>query len=83
MALMQIMEDQFLKAAASLREGLEGTLTFHKLGVAKLLRDRLRTTNIIESISASDGLLRRVWTLKRTRSTPFHRTGSGMECSEH
>ena len=47
---MQTLEDRCPKAA-SLREELEETLTLHKLGVAKLLRDRLRTTNIIESIN--------------------------------
>jgi transposase-like protein len=36
-------------AAASLREGLEETLTVHKLGVAGLLRKTLQTTNPIES----------------------------------
>ncbi len=51
LTLMQTLEDRCPKAAASLREGLEETLTLHKLGVAKLLRDRLRTTNMIESIN--------------------------------
>ena len=36
-------------AAASLREGLEETLTIHKLGVTGLLRKTLTTTNPIES----------------------------------
>lgn len=36
-------------AAASLREGLEETLTLHKLGVSGLLRKTLSTTNPIES----------------------------------
>ena len=36
-------------AATSLREGLEETLTVHKLGVAGLLRKTLQTTNPIES----------------------------------
>ena len=36
-------------AAASLREGLEETLTVHKLEVAGLLRKTLQTTNPIES----------------------------------
>ena len=51
LTLMQTLEARCPKAAASLREGLEERLTLHKLGVAKLLRDRLRTTNIIESIN--------------------------------
>lgn len=36
-------------AAASLREGLEETLTLHKFGVTGLLRKTLSTTNPIES----------------------------------
>jgi transposase-like protein len=36
-------------AAASLKEGLEETLTVHKLGVTGLLRKTLQTTNPIES----------------------------------
>jgi transposase-like protein len=36
-------------AAASLKEGLEETLTVHKLGIAVLLRKTLCTTNPIES----------------------------------
>lgn len=36
-------------AAASLREGLEETLTVHRLGVPELLRKTLSTTNPIES----------------------------------
>jgi transposase-like protein len=36
-------------AAASLREGLEETLTVHKLGIVDLLRKTLCTTNPIES----------------------------------
>ena len=51
LTLMQTLEARCPKEAASLREGLEERLTLHKLGVAKLLRDRLRTTNIIESIN--------------------------------
>lgn len=36
-------------AAASLREGLEETLTIHKLGITGLLRKTLSTTNPLES----------------------------------
>jgi transposase-like protein len=36
-------------AAASLKEGLEETLTIHKLGITGLLRKTLSTTNPIES----------------------------------
>lgn len=36
-------------AAASLKEGLEETLTVHKLGITELLKKTLQTTNPIES----------------------------------
>jgi len=39
-------------AAASLLEGLEETLTLHRLGVPEALRLSLRTTNVLESIMA-------------------------------
>lgn len=39
-------------AAASLLEGLEETLTLHRLGVPEALRVSLRTTNVLESIMA-------------------------------
>ena len=38
------------RAAASLCEGLEETLTLHRLDMQAPLRDSLRTTNIIESV---------------------------------
>ena len=50
--LIQFLESRCPKAAASLKEGLEETLTLHKLGLPKSLRDRLRTTNIIESVNS-------------------------------
>ena len=40
------------KAAASLSEGLEETLTLHRLGIGKKLRDSLKTTNIIENLNS-------------------------------
>lgn len=39
-------------AAASLREGLEETLTLHRLGLAAALGASFRTTNVVESIMA-------------------------------
>lgn len=48
----EILDAHYPQAAASLKEGLEETLTLHKLGIAKQLRDRLRTTNIFESINS-------------------------------
>jgi len=39
-------------AAASLREGLEETLTLHRLGIFAILGRSFKTTNCIESINA-------------------------------
>jgi transposase-like protein len=46
---VRYLEKLNVSAAASLREGLEETLTVHKLGVTGLLRKTLSTTNPIES----------------------------------
>lgn len=43
------LETRHPMAAASLREGMEETLTLHRLGLPALLRKSLRSTNIIES----------------------------------
>ena len=48
-------------AARSLAEGMEETLTLHRLGIPEQLRVSLRTTNIIESsLSRVDELRRQV-----------------------
>jgi hypothetical protein len=48
-------------AARSLAEGLEGTLTLHRLAVPDALRRSLKSTNIIESsLSRVDEVTRRV-----------------------
>ena len=39
-----------LSAASSLKEGLEETLTLHKLGLSSELKKSLNTTNCIESV---------------------------------
>ena len=44
-------------AAKSLEEGLEETLTLHRLGLAEELRLSFSTTNVIESIQAHIGRL--------------------------
>ena len=41
-----------LSAASSLDEGLEGTLTLHRLDCFRTVRASLKTTNILESIHA-------------------------------
>lgn len=48
-------------AAASLREGVEETLTLHRLGLATVLSRSFATTNVLESINAQvDRAIRRV-----------------------
>jgi hypothetical protein len=44
-----------LSAAASLDEGLEETLTLHRLGVMATMGLSLKTTNLVESINAGVG----------------------------
>ena len=46
------LEQESPSAAASLREGMEETLTLHKLGVADPLRNSLRTTNTMENVNS-------------------------------
>lgn len=48
--IMDDLEDENQSAAGSLREGLEETLTLHKLGGYHLVGRSLKTTNCIESI---------------------------------
>ncbi len=52
MAIHKDMEGRNLSAAASLEEGLEETLTLHRLGLFPLLGTSLKTTNGIETINA-------------------------------
>lgn len=47
--IVKYLEKLNASAAASLKEGLEETLTMHKLRVIGLLRKTLQTTNPIES----------------------------------
>ena len=47
--LVAYLDDLNPSAAESLREGLEETLTLHKLEIPESLRQSLRSTNIIES----------------------------------
>ena len=55
------LEYKYPKAAASLMEGLEETLTVHRLKVPGVLRETLCSTNPMESAnSACRGIIRRV-----------------------
>ena len=49
------MEPHDKQAANSLAEGMEETLTLHKLGVASEMGRSLRTTNIIENVNSHLG----------------------------
>ena len=49
--LQQMLEDRNQSAARSLTEGLEETLTLHRLGLFALLGVSLKTTNCLESIN--------------------------------
>ena len=46
------LEERNQSAAASLEEGLEETLTLHRLGVYAVLGRSLKTTNCLESVNA-------------------------------
>lgn len=46
------LEQRNQSAAASLREGLEETLTLHRLGVFPILGQSLKTTNCLESLNS-------------------------------
>ena len=55
------LEGRYPSAAASLSEGLEETLTVHRLGVPGLLRKTLSSTNAMESANAAAaGVVRRI-----------------------
>lgn len=66
-SMLQELERQLLvissDAAASLKEGLEETLTVHRLGLPPLLRQSLRSTNALES--ANQGVRNRTRNVKR------------------
>lgn len=54
-AVQRELEQINPSAARSLEEGMEETLTLHRLGVSEILRESLRTTNCIESAFSSVG----------------------------
>lgn len=61
LSVLDYLEELNPSAARSLEEGLEETLTLHRLGIPEELRVSLRTTNIIEScLSRVDALTGRV-----------------------
>jgi len=55
------LDDRYPDAAAGMREGLEDTLTVHRLGVPGFLRKTLLNTNAMESAnSIAAGVVRRI-----------------------
>ena len=52
MRLYRELDDRNQSAAGSLAEGMEETLTLHRLGVYSVLGRSLKTTNCIESVNA-------------------------------
>lgn len=62
------MEQINRKAAASLREGLEETLTLHRLGLFEELGRSLKTTNGIENLMGQ--VSQRIGKVKRWHHSP-------------
>jgi transposase-like protein len=71
---------RYPSAAASLREGLEETLTVHKLGVPGLLRQTLSNTNPMESAnSVCAGMVKKVSRFKDGETALRHAAAGFME----
>ena len=74
------LEHRYPKAAASLQEGLEETLTLHRLKIPGLLRETLSSTNPMESAnSACRGILRRVSNFRDGEMVLRHAAAGFME----
>ena len=77
------LEKRYPKAAASLLEGLDETLTVHRLEVPGLLRETLCSTNPIESANAScASVLRRVTHFQNGRMSLRHAAAGFMEAEK-
>jgi len=70
-ALARRLDETNIDAAKSLREGLDETLTIHRLGVGQLLARTVRTTNALESMNE---IIR-----SRTRNVKHWRDGDMRE----
>jgi len=78
--LADSLEYRYPQAADSLREGLDETLTVHKLGIPGLLRQTLSNTNPIESAnSVCAGIVRRVSRFKDGETALRHAAAGFME----
>ena len=83
-ALQEELRPQERQAAHSLVEGMEETLTLHRLGLASMFGRSLQTTNIIENVNSHIGRrARRVtrWVAMAIRETES-RLGV-LRCAEH
>ncbi|HZJ83357.1 MAG TPA: transposase [Clostridia bacterium] len=77
------LDHRYPKAASSLMEGLEETLTVHRLKVPGLLRETLCSTNPMESAnSACRGIIRRVSNFKDGEMALRH-AAAGFITAEH
>ena len=77
------LDYRYPNAANSLREGLEETLTVHKLGVGGLLRQTLSNTNPMESAnSICAGIVRRVSRFKDGETALRHAAAGFMEAEK-
>ena len=74
------LEHRYPSAAASVREGLEETLTVHRLKLPGLLRQTLSNTNAMESAnSVCTGVLRRVSHFRDGKMTLRHAAAGFLE----
>ena len=77
------LENRYPKASASLLEGLEQTLTVHRLKIPGMLRETLSSTNPIESAnSVCRGIIRRVSNFKNG-ATALRYAAAGFMEAEH
>jgi len=77
------LEMRYPNATASLLEGLEETLTVHKLGVPGLLRQTVSSTNALESANAvCKGVIRRVCSFKNGEGILRHAAAGFMEAEK-
>lgn len=77
------LEHRYPKAASSLMEGFEETLTVHRLKIPGLLRETLCSTNPMESAnSACRGIIRRVSNFKDGEMALRH-AAAGFITAEH
>jgi len=80
MGIANNLEHRYPKAAASLLEGLEETLTVHRLKIPGTLRETLCSTNPMESAnSACRGIIRRVSNFKNGEMALRHAAAGFIE----